>query len=374
MRPCQIIARALGCLALSGSAITGIGLAQDTVPTQTSGLPASWGRTLERLRFYGDFRYRIEGDWNRPGASNRWRARSRLRLGANFSVRDDLLFGTRLSTGPPGDARDSNATSGDDFSKIAVNLDRLFLTWYPIDARTTYVTVGKFAHPFQRNPVSDELVWYSDVQPEGAVFGDTAQDVGPIDLFRAQAGYYLFREKSDGDIRIAVAEFLAGERIGETSRSNVSVAWYGYDNAESHPRATTGNYQILDSIAGILTEIGGKPWAFSAEGISNLASSGRRANGWALGFSCGVAKNAGDWRAFYQYQEIGNDAVFPPIAGADFLIDHNFRGHVANIDYAVSKEVTLRVRGLASTPLEPEFDPGNGETAYRLRFDLNVKF
>lgn len=338
------------------------------------GLPPGWKDTLDRLLFYGDFRFRGEGDWNRPNASDRWRARLRLRVGANYSVSDNLLVGLRLTTGPRNDARDSNATSGGEFSKLDLNLDRLFLTWNPIEGEAAFVNLGKFGHPFYRNPVFDEIVWYSDVQPEGVAFGNRFRDLGDLDSLRTQAAYYIFREESQGDIRIAAAEALASEGFGNDTRADFSLAWYGYENASASPSATTSRYQIVDAILGIWTEIDGHPWRFSAEGISNLASHGQEAHGWTIGAAWGSAQSPGDWRAYYQYQEIGDEAVFTPVAAGDFLIDHNFRGHVVNVDYVLTEEASLRLRGLSSKLLDPALGPGTGETAYRLRLDLNVKF
>jgi hypothetical protein len=205
-------------------------------------------------------------------------------------------------------------------------------------------------------------------------YGDSREDVGPLDTLRGQAGYYIVRERAKGDVRVATAEVMAGMRFTPVARGNLSLAWYGYDNAGNHPDVTTSRYQIVDAIAGLIADSGGFPWRFSAEAISNLSATGRDGTGWALGLSCGAAQHRGDWRAYYQYQEIGNDAVFAPVAGADFLIDHNFRGHVANIDHVLTEEVTLRARVLSSKPLDPALGPGTGETTYRLRFELSVKF
>ena len=347
---------------------------QESVDSLPPSIPELWQDAFNRLVFYGDFRYRLEGDWDRPGNPDRWRSRLRVRLGANYSVKDNLLVGTRLTTGAKNDPRDSNETVGGGFSKIELNLDRLFLTWNPDDAHTSFVTLGKFGHPFQRNPINEELVWYSDVQAEGVMLGKTIRDVGVVDRLRGQAGYYIFSERNQDDIRIAVAELLASSRLNKTTLGNFSVAWYGYENPANNPAATVPHYQIVDAIVGITTTLAGAPWRFSAEGISNLSASGRDANGWALGLSCGAAKERGDWRAYYQYQVIGNDAVFVPVAGADFLIDHNFRGHVINVDYVISRDVTLRTRLLTSTPIDPALLGGVSDTAYRLRIDLNVKF
>jgi Putative porin len=347
---------------------------QDGAATPAPALPPAWQSIFDALTLYGDFRFRAEGDWNRSGAEDRLRGRIRLRLGANYSINDDLLVGARLSTGDPQDPRDSNATLGDGFGKLELNLDRLFMTWTPEDYDPFFLTLGKFAHPFARNPIYEELVWYSDVQPEGGVIGESWRDVGPLDALRAQAGIYVFLEDTAGDVNIAVAELMASSRFTKSARTDLSAAWYGYSNAESAPAATVDDYQILDVIGAMTFDGGRSPWKASLEGISNLGVSTGDETGWAAGVSYGQMRERGDWRTSYQYQEIGNDAVFSGVSGADFLLDRNFRGHVFNLDHSLSAKSTLRLRVLQATPIDPSLSGGFDGDTLRVRLDFNVKF
>ena len=354
--------------------------AQSTAPTDVeprapaASLPPSWQSVVDRLTFYGDYRVRAEVDENRPNADDRWRGRLRLRLGANYSVSDELMVGARITTGNPDDARDTNTTLGNEFGKDALNLDRLFLTWTPDLWDASFVTVGKFTHRLARNPIYEELVWYSDVQPEGVLAGTEWRDVGPLDAAAAKIGAYLFRDDTERDVEIAVAELSGSKSLSRDAHLDLSAAWYGFSHASEVAEATVDDYQIVDVIAAIDFAGALAPWNLAFESVTNVGVNTSENSGWAAGVSYGQIRNSGDWRIYYQYQEIGDDAVFSPVAGADFLIDRNFRGHVMNADYRLTDESTLRLRLLAATPDDPSLLGGFEDDSFRLRLDYSVKF
>ncbi|MGK0480606.1 MAG: hypothetical protein ACJAQ3_000571 [Planctomycetota bacterium] len=341
-------------------------------PTRT--VPESWQSVADRLTFYGDYRIRGESDRHRANADDRWRARLRLRLGANYSVSDELMVGGRVTTGNPDDARDTNTTLGEEFDKGELTLDRLFLTWRPKSADASFVTVGKFAHGLARNPIYEELVWYSNVQAEGILAGTEWRDVGPLESAGVKVGGYLFQQDSEGDVEIGVAEVEGSTTLSKEARLNLSAAWYGYTHAAEVEAGTVDEYQIIDVIAALTFDGAVAPWKVAFESVTNAGVSSPENSGWAAGVSYGQIRRRGDWRVYYQYQEIGNDAVFSPVAGADFLLDRNFHGHVFNADYRWTDASTLRLRVLAATPDDPSLIGGFDEDSFRVRLDYSVKF
>ena len=119
---------------------------------------------------------------------DRNRARTRLRVGATYKIRDDLVFGTRIVTGNFDDPQSPHHTFGTTFNSLRLSLDRIFLKYSPQRAPGFWVTGGKFAHPFYANPVYGELVWDADVQPDGIAIGDGIQDKGRLERFDIVGG------------------------------------------------------------------------------------------------------------------------------------------------------------------------------------------
>lgn len=87
----------VSCVILSALILSGVMVAM---------MPAgAWAAEPDKkFNWYGDFRFRLERDWNSQDAAgkprdDRDRARIRARLGVNFQPNENFLFGFRLRTG-----------------------------------------------------------------------------------------------------------------------------------------------------------------------------------------------------------------------------------------------------------------------------------
>jgi len=337
-----------------------------------------WRGVMDRLTFYGDTRFRLETNSNPPSGDSYRRMRLRVRLGADYVINDEVTVGARLTTGSQDDPLSSNTTLGDGFEKIELNLDRLFLTWRPQTLDPFSATFGKFAHPFTRNPVYDELVWYSVAQPEGFVLQHDWAPAGFAGRVGARAGYYIVEEDRKSGAGAGVAELFSRYGFGRSDHWDLSLAYYGYSHTDEFlgGTGTTPDYDILDLIGSVTLNDGGGPWKLSFEGINNVSVSGEAGRGWALGAGWGTTAKQADWRAYYQYQQLGNDSVFGLVANDDFMVKSNFRGHASGVNYQFTDAIGLHFWTLISTPLDADLNaPGDTDGwSTRIRFDLNVKF
>jgi hypothetical protein len=349
---------------------------------------------LEQIKLYGDLRLRQEKSFDMEGAPDRDRSRLRLRFGVNYSLSDELLVGARLVTGDPDDPNSPHVTLGDAFDGMDFSLDRAFATWRPAEVEGTFVTGGKFDHPFQRNPVYGELVWDADVQPEGVVFGRDFGDLGVLDSLRFTAGGYALVERSSGeDAWLWVAELSGSSRLREATTARASVAYYGYDDptpdgstalladnagnatidldADGAPDAFAADFGVLDAVASLTHDGGAWPVTLSAEHIRNLRSEVGSDAGWAAGLALGKAALPGEWRAYYQWQVVEREAVFSAFAQDDFLLATNHESHVLGVQLQVSRDVGLHLWALVSSPEETTV---RDDEQWRVRLDLNIKF
>ena len=341
--------------------------------------PNPWQDALNRLKLYGDLRLRGESTVNRDGKRDNDRARIRTRLGANYQLYDDLLIGARLVTGSGDDPKSTHVTLGDGFKKFEVGLDRAFLTYQPDWALGGWATAGKFAHPFRQNPVYGELVWDADIQPEGAVLGYTRRGIPGVDELRiVGGGYYFFHQNDAGDAGGAVVQGSARIPLGAHFTSDVAVGYYWWsdptpDGNSPLPKFDlSGNFGILNPILSVSYNDWRTPVVASAEFIYNTRARSSRDSGYALGLALGRAAKQGDWRAYYQWQVVEADSVFPAVSQDDFAFTTDFRGHVFGVNYQLFDKVGLHAWALVAR-LD---DPGVGDDSFvwRPRLDLNVKF
>jgi hypothetical protein len=161
--------------------------------------PGKYPEWAQRIRFYGDFRARYEGDFFPSGngplenynaintgspflednsnainpyfpptyntSQNRNRFRFRARLGLDADLFDGFAAGLRIASGENSSPVSTNQTfgaSGGDFSKYALWLDRAFVKYQPWGDFAA--SVGRFDNPFW-SPT--DLVWYRDIGFDG---------------------------------------------------------------------------------------------------------------------------------------------------------------------------------------------------------------
>jgi len=122
-----------------------------------------------KLSFNGDFRFRIEQDWNSRKSDgtyrdDRTRLRYRARFGATYIHKPWVSFGFRLRTGDPKKQQDPQLTLGDgfkEFSTLPITFEKIYANfkheWFS-------GWVGKNTFPFEKQ---NELFWSDNVFPEG---------------------------------------------------------------------------------------------------------------------------------------------------------------------------------------------------------------
>ena len=354
----------------------------------------------DRLKLYGDFRLRHESNFSLDDKPDRHRERIRFRVGANYQLSDEFLFGARIITGDLDDPRSSHQTTGNGFNSFDVSLDRVFLTYRPDWANGTWFTAGKFNHPFYRNPVYGELVWDADVQPEGIVLGYTfPQKNGSLEKLNLILGEYTVLEQSTADNAFATV-FQGSGRWGlsDKLKMDLALSYYFYtdptpdgsrtilgDNAGNATVDTDGDgdadefrsdFGILNPIIAFNYDGWKYPLTFSGEYILNTLARDGNDQGMAAGVALGKTQKKGDWKAYYQWQLVEQDAVFSPFSQDDFLFRTNHRSHVFGLRHQLRDNIGLHLWGLVSALDETSSDSTtySDRDQWRLRLDLDIKF
>ncbi len=340
----------------------------------------------DRLEVYGDLRFRYEGTLS-PDAEDRHRTRLRFRLRATYQVDDELLIGGGVRTGTRSDPNSPYVTLGDGFEDFQISIDLLYLTYRPQWAEGSWLTAGKFVHPFYRNPVYGELVWDADVNPEGIVGGYRINNGSRHELDLILGGYTVLENATVDDVYMLAAQAVYRGDVAEEFAVNAALGYYLY----SRPIAVAGvggaagnavvgippqfvsDFGILNPIVAATYTGWGVPVTVSGEYIWNSEANISQDRGWAVGVSVGSSKKKGDWRGYYQWQVIEQDAVLATFAQDDFVRATNFRGSVVGVNYQFTDDIGLHLWTLVSRP-EVAAVGESGDDTWRLRADLTIKF
>ena len=347
------------------------------------------------LKFEGDFRFRIEQDWNvrRPDGSfqdDRSRLRYRARAGVVYKHKGWSEFGLRLRTGDPIKQQDPQITLGDEFSGIPVSFEKAYAAFY---SDKFLGWVGKNTFPFERQ---NELFWSDNVFPEGiALIGSFRFDEGWVDLLRLSTGHFIFATdgKTFGD-----DSYVQGIQVlveGGESWLTLFPSFY-YFNAM--PNIPDGNetyrldYAILHF--GLRMRIlQNNSWYLEADLYENIedlnqndsipSGFANQTSGYTLSSRYGDLKAKGNWffRVSYNYQErysavdflAQNDWArwdYSDVGSPDGRLT-NYKGWEFMVAYALTPKMDLQTRLFLVDQIVPFGD--FTETNSRIRFDINIK-
>ncbi|MCK8522352.1 putative porin [Aquimarina sp. D1M17] len=123
----------------------------------------------DALRFSGDFRFRVEQDWDSNKSDgtkrdDRTRYRYRFRLQTVYNYKDWIQAGARIRTGNRNDQQGPHVTlggNGGEFSLIELGLEKAYVQFYN---KNWKAWLGKNVFPFYKQ---NELFWNDNVFPEG---------------------------------------------------------------------------------------------------------------------------------------------------------------------------------------------------------------
>lgn len=366
----------------------------------------SW---LQNIKVKGDFRLRYQ--YNRTDQENnlfnyRHRGRIRLRLGVDGKVNEKLKVGVGLATGTtdvtsPDAARSTNQTMGDFFAKKPIALDYAYAEYTP--APWVALLGGKFNNPLW---LQTDLVWDSDINPEGAVAKFSKRLVPGLTGF-FNTGAFILDESSSisHDPMMYIAQAGAVYDLLDNVSLKGSFSYYNFSNikgslpdgssydtstarAYGNTRISTTNNNLKYGYAtlypalevkikepfkdlGVPSFLNFQELKIFGEYVKNPHLS-KNASGYMAGLGFGAAKieNWGDWNFKYNYAMLERDAV------PDFLPDSDryggttgIRAHEAVIQYGLGKNTYLAADYYCSWRLTEPHVP-----EHLIQLDWNLKF
>jgi hypothetical protein len=372
-----------------------------------SGMP-DW---VTSLKFNGDLRLRFDRIATEDSTfEERNRFRYRLRFGFTAVLKDSWEVGIGLTSseqvGRDATAADpisNNQTFGDNASKKAIAIDKVYVKWTPLNNATWSATstLGKMENPIV---FPSTILFDKDYTPEGAAqeFQFRLNDQQTFKLLgtafildeigTSTDDPYLFAGQARWDAAWSpkIQSSIGGAMLAMINRrglTNGAVPDVGAGNTRLPPTGILANSfstlyadatlaYIFESFPGYQAPF---PISFSGDFIHNFAAKDND-SGYSIGVNIGKAGKKGLWEFNYRYVELQADAWYeefvesdlgsfykfaPPGApGTGYRSGTNQRGHwfkgTYNFYDSVSFSVAYFLTELIHEPAGGSYDSGTG--------------
>lgn len=352
-----------------------------------------------KINFEGDFRFRIEQDWNslKPDGTyrdDRTRLRYRARFGVTYNHKNWVSFGSRIRTGDPTKQQDPHLTLGEgfkEFSTLPISFEKVYARF---NHKWFSSWIGKNTFPFQKQ---NELFWSDNVFPEGiAVSGLFNFQTSGIQSLKVNSGHFIASANGasfNSDSYFQGIQFVTthiNKRLelfpslyyfnkipnipdgNETFLMNYTIFHFGTKfELIQNPRVTIGldylqNLEDYTDNTAIPSDLNNQK-----EGLITSVNIGR-------------LKNKGDWNIRVSHTYLERYAAVDYFAQNDWVRwDYssfgskdgrltNFKGFEIMGGYAIDSNMNLKMRCFFVEQIIP-YGMFN-ETGNRIRLDFNIKF
>lgn len=328
--------------------------AKETVKEETkaAGIPG-W---IKDTTLKGDLRLRYQTE-NREGDAvperDTWKIRWRLAADTKLAEQWNVGFGLASGGDNP---RSANVTLGDAFSTKEVSLDLAYArykTWEWLS-----FTGGKFKNPIWG---TKDMLWDSDVRPEGVVAAADWNVGTNMDMFFIPAYFVLDEFSSDTDDPYMIPLQLGMDwRPAERFQFKLAATYYEFGNVKGFPPLYRGSGTnsvdgsgnlIYDYDAIAADALLGYKWggwipyaALFGQYVYNFDPSEENL-GWLAGGLIGweKVKDFGHWQLKYNYRRLERDAWPDAFSDSEaYRGATNIKGHEAEFSFGLARNIWLR--------------------------------
>lgn len=374
-------------------------IAEDEKIVREEGLKQSLPSWVQNTKLKGDLRLRFQNkhekaanDYNKDTTVGR----IRLRLGLESKINDKLMaaVGIASSNSSSGDPRSTNVTLGDSNTKKTILLDYAYAKYSP-SPWLNFVGGKMLLNDVLWEPT--DLIWDTDITPEGAIFQFNKNLSSKATTFM-NAGALIVDDDTSSDYDAPMA-YILQPGINYTVNDNLSlkgaVSLQAFHNVKGHvssgfsSESNTGNtdngttsytydYQMINPALEVSLKqpfnvlgLNVDSLKLFAEYVNNLDVSDN-ASGFSTGFKFGYEKieKWGDWQFRYLYAMLGKDAVLDVLPDSDRYGGKTaIRSHEAELNFGLGKNTSLGIDVYRSERTGTAKAP---ETL--LQVDWNMKF
>jgi len=295
----------------------------------------------------GDIRVRQENTSveNQDPERTQDRQRVRARVAVVSQVSPDVEAGVRIASGNSNDARSTNQDLNNYFTKKDLWLDRAYVNYHPTEVPGLKLIGGKMAQPWISE---DEMIWDSDVNPEG-IASLYSHKVGVVELF-GSTGAFTLKDNVNGngvqftdDLRLISGQLGARFTVAKNYKVTLGGSLYHYhlDGDSGAGLTANGNtttqFQLYEGFGQL--DVSGLPVPLTVYGqyVKNPNANGPQSDedmGWLAGFKTKV------WNIGlnYNYRDVQRNAVVGAFTDSDFASGFTAsRGSKFQVTYPIAK-------------------------------------
>lgn len=362
-------------------------------------LTAQTDSIKSKLTFNGDFRFRVEQDWNSRKSNgefrdDRSRLRYRVRAGFDYRYSSRTIVGVRVRTGNPRKQQDPQLTLGDGFNEFGTLPIALEKAYFQTELSKFRIWLGKNTFPFKKQ---NELFWSDNVFPEGIYVKKTIPlNSRWMDQLMIDVGHFIMNSRGG---TFKSDSYLQGIQIVSQHFEDRISIWptlYLLRNIQNIPDGaetyylnysifSIGGYLILSKSPLVKLE---SDWYCNFEDYSANDSIPDNLQGQKKGItmaaSYGQLLSKGDWQVMFTYANLQRFSALDFMAQNDWARwDYssynspdgrltNFEGVEFTVGINIEDNIVLKMKYYFVQQLVPL--GAFKENGQRIRFDIDVKF
>jgi len=357
--------------------------------------------TDTHLHMGGDFRFRIEHDWNSQKSDgtyrmDRSRLRYRFRFGLTKQLNKQFQVEARIRTGNLNDQQGPHVTLGktSEFGLTSLGFEKASFQY---KTQKFWIWVGKNSFPFWKQ---HELLWNDNVFPEGVALG-LKPKLNKIVTITPTLGHFIIN--SNGQLFDEDQYLSAIELNSQLFISNEHRLIYNFKNLFFHNIANIPdgkgdyflNYNILSNSLFYSFYSGDKSFSIGVDWYQNTSDYTNHREkmkselvdekmGFVAYLKYGQLKSQGDIEVQFYYANIGKYAIVDYFAQNDWARwDYsnfgatgsrlsNFRGIEVRVGYKIIQHTNIILRYYSVQQLITT--DSHLESGSRIRIDLNIAF
>lgn len=302
----------------------------------------------DKVSLGGDLRFRLNRTTTQQAAPARANSvdnnEIRARLTASAKVNEAMTANFRLATHNNNLAATDSDTQIEGGAKSTFDLELAYGDWRVMQGLV--VSLGKAPNPFWQAG-KNEMIWDADLAFEGAS-AKWAADMGMAKPFVNATYSWVDQAETataapdTANIMLLGVQAGASMGLGDKMSGTLAAAYHAYNNA-NQAGGLGGNFWLANVGAELgINMVENMPIAVFFDWVENQGSrSSKEKSGYIAGVSAGALSNVGSWQAWYNYRDVGNNAVLAGAADSEAGAKVDVNGHHLGAGYMAWENTTV---------------------------------